>query len=109
LLAGRDGLHAPVGRDTDQVVSVVESCDHRIVGRVGVLLLLAGWATLDAATWRRRSALAVPRSVLVLTILAGIGAAAVVVWSVGGDHGVWWIAGATVLAAIQLVAAARVS
>jgi hypothetical protein len=26
-----------------------------------------------------------------------------------GDHGIWWIAGAFVLAAIQLIAAARVT
>lgn len=35
--------------------------------------------------------------------------AGLVLWSVPADHGAWWIAGASVLTAIQLLAAVRVS
>jgi hypothetical protein len=36
-------------------------------------------------------------------------AAGLVLWSVLGDHGLWWIVGAGVLAALQLIAAANVT
>jgi hypothetical protein len=36
---------------------------------------------------------------------AGIVAIALVIWSVLGDHGSWWIVGSVVLSAIQLRAA----
>jgi cation transport ATPase len=76
-----------------------------LVDGVGVLLLVAGWAILDTATWRRRYGLRVGREVLVLTAVGGATASGLVLWSVLGDHGAWWVAGATVLAAIQLSAA----
>src|SRR5262245_25394302 len=75
----------------------------------GLQLLVAGWASLDVATWRRRSALALGREVLVLAVLAGFAAAVLVAWSVLGDRGPWWIAGASLLAALQLLAAAKVT
>ncbi|HET7929064.1 MAG TPA: hypothetical protein VFM40_05870 [Actinomycetota bacterium] len=74
-----------------------------------MVLLVAGWVALDIATWRRRHRLSPSRAVRLLTQIAALGAAGVVAWSVLGDHGAWWIGGACVLAAIQLIAAVRVS
>jgi hypothetical protein len=72
---------------------------------VGVLLLMAAWAALDIGTWRRRRGLSLRRDLSVLTSTAGIAAISVVIWSVLGDRGSWWIVGAVVLSAIQLTAA----
>ena len=73
---------------------------------VGVLLLIAGWVVLDIATWRRRYEVSYPRGTVILAMIAGIASSAVLLWSVVGDHGAWWVLGAAVLAAIQLSAAA---
>ena len=74
---------------------------------IGVLLLVAGWAQLDIAAFRRRPAHSLPRGALVAAIVVGALALALIAWSVLGDHGAWWIIGALLLAAIQLVAAAN--
>jgi hypothetical protein len=55
--------------------------------RVGVLLLLGGWATLDIATLRRRGRLASRPGPLTTTAIAATGAAGVIAWSLLGDHG----------------------
>lgn len=94
--------------DTDRrLFSLSEGHGPSLIDSMGVLVLLAGWAVLDIATWRRRRGLLVRREVLVLTATAGIASIALVIWSVLGDHGAWWIVGAVVLAAIQLTAATR--
>jgi hypothetical protein len=68
---------------------------------------VAGWAALDIATWRRRRALSLRRTAIIVTATAGVIAVGLVLWSVLGDYGVWWIVGAMVLAAIQVTAAAK--
>jgi hypothetical protein len=78
-----------------------------VVDSIGVLLLVAGWAALDIATWRRRRALSLRRTAIIVTATAGVIAVGLVLWSVLGDYGVWWIVGAMVLAAIQVTAAAK--
>lgn len=90
-----------------RLFSLSQAHGPSLIDSVGVLLLLAGWAVLDAATWRRRRGLAPRREVLLLMATAAIAAVALVLWSVLGDHGAWWIAGAVLLAAIQLTAATR--
>jgi hypothetical protein len=86
----------------------VRGTGRRWVDGVGVLLLLARWATLDIATLRRRGRLASPGA-LTFTAIAALGGVGVIAWSVLSDHGSWWIVGAGVLAAIQLTAAVCVS
>lgn len=90
-----------------RLVSLSEAHGPSPIDGMGVLVLLAGWAVLDTATWRRRRHLSLRREALVLVATAGIAAVALVPWSVLGDHGAWWVAGAVLLAAIQLAAAAR--
>jgi hypothetical protein len=92
-----------------RLFSLSEEHGPSLTDGIGVLLLVIGWATLDIATWRRRRRLAPQRGVLVFEAIAALGAAGLIAWSVLGDHGAWWIAGACVLAAIQLMAAARAS
>jgi hypothetical protein len=92
-----------------RLFSLSEGHGPSLIDGVGVLLLLAGWATLDIATFRRRGQLVSRPSVLTFTAIAALGAAGVIAWSVLGDHGAWWIVGAGVLVAIQLTAAALVS
>jgi hypothetical protein len=90
-----------------RLFSLSEAHGPSLSDGMGVLLLLAGWAVLDIATWRRRRGLSPRREVLLLVASTGIAAVALVLWSVLGDHGAWWIAGAVILAAIQLTAAMR--
>jgi hypothetical protein len=90
-----------------RLFSLSEGHGPSLIDGMGVLFLLAGWAVLDIATWRRRRGLSPRRDVLMLIAAAGIAAVALVLWSVLGDHGAWWIVGAVVLAAIQLTAATR--
>lgn len=92
-----------------RLFSLSEEHGPSLTDGIGVLLLVIGWATLDMATWRRRRRLAPKRGVLAFAAIAAFGAAGLIVWSVLGDHGAWWIAGACVLASIQLISAARVS
>lgn len=100
------GLVAILLPDTDRrLFSLSEEHGPSLIDGVGVLLLLAGWAALDIATWRRRRGLSLRRDVLVLMSTAGIAAIALVIWSALGDHGSWWIVGAVVLSSIQLAAA----
>jgi hypothetical protein len=90
-----------------RLFSLSEAHGPSLIDSVGVLLLLAGWAVLDIAAWRRRRGLSLRREVLLLMATAGIAAVALVLWSVLGDRGAWWIVGAVLLAAIQLTAATR--
>jgi hypothetical protein len=90
-----------------RLVSLSEAHGPSLVDSVGALALLAGWTVLDVATWRRRRSLLLRREVLMVMAAAGIAAVALVLWSVLGDHGAWWIVGAVVLAAIQMTAATR--
>jgi hypothetical protein len=90
-----------------RLFSLSQAHGPSLVDGVGVLLLLAGWAVLDIASWRRRRGFRPRREVLLLIAAAGTAAVALVLWSVLGDHGAWWIVGAVLLAAIQLTAATK--
>jgi hypothetical protein len=92
-----------------RLFSLSEEHGPSLLDGVGVLLLVSGWAILDVATWRRRHTLHVRRGALLLTVVAAAAAAGLVLWSVLGDHGAWWAAGASVLAAIQVSVAASVT
>lgn len=80
-----------------------------LVDGVGILLILVAWMLLLGSVWRRRSRL--PRSAawrarVGASLLAG---AALTAWSVLGDHGSWWMLGAALLGAPQVMAAMEVS
>ena len=75
----------------------------------GALLLIVGWAILDAGTWKRRRALwSEGRRPMTWSFLAlaaaGMG---LIVWSVANDQGMWWLLGALVVAGVQIGAAAE--
>ncbi len=102
------GLVVIVLPDTGRrLFSLSQGHGPSLVDGMGVLLLLAGWAVLDVATWRRRRRCSPRREVLLPTAAAGVAAVALVLWSVLGDHGAWWVVGAVLLAAIQLTAATK--
>jgi hypothetical protein len=102
------GLVAILLPDTDRrLFSLSEGHGPSLIDGIGVLLLVAGWVVLDIATWRRRHRLSLRREILVLLAAAGIAGSALVLWSVLGDHGAWWIVGAVLLAVIQLTVATR--
>jgi hypothetical protein len=90
-----------------RLFSLSEAHGPSLVDSMGVLFLVAGWAVLDIATWRRRRLRSLRREALLLMATVGTAAVALVLWSVLGDHGAWWIVGAVLLAAIQLTAATR--
>lgn len=94
--------------DSDRrVFSISEAHGAALTDLVGAVVLVAGWAILDVQVWRGRRRLgAVGRSGLVLLSGAVLAGGVLVGWSVAGDAGWWWLAGAAVLAAVQLVAAA---
>ncbi len=89
-----------------RVFSISEGHGPGITDLVGALVLTTGWAVLDVQTWLgRRRLLALRRPRLLLLVVAGVGGAVVVAWSVGRDAGMWWLPGAALSAAAQLVAA----
>jgi hypothetical protein len=90
-----------------RLLSLSHAHGPALLDGIGVLALLGGWAVLDVASWRRRRGWWPPRAVLMVIAAAGIAAVSLVLWSVLGDHGAWWMVGAAVLAALQLTAAMR--
>lgn len=75
---------------------------------IGIVALVAGWAVLDVATWQRRRRLPLTLGTWAVIAVVGAVAAGIVLWSVLGDRGNWWVVGAIVLAALQLAMAAMV-
>jgi hypothetical protein len=100
---------APGADAGDRLFHLSELHGPSILDTVGIALLVLGWAVLDLATWRRRRVLSAGRPVRSVVAAVAVAAAAVVAWSVLGDHGSWWIVGAFVLAAIQVAAALMVT
>jgi hypothetical protein len=102
------GIVVILGPDRSRrLFSLSQAHGPSLIDSVGVLFLVAGWAALDTATWRRRRGRPLRREVRLLTVVAGTAAATLVLWSVLDDHGAWWVIGAVLLAAIQLAAAMR--
>jgi hypothetical protein len=107
-LLSTSGVALIVVPDTSpRIFSLSETHGPSLVDALGIVLLVSGWTILDLATWRRRGRLGLGSGVFALVGVIAAVAAGLVVWSVLGDHGAWWMAGAVILAAIQLLAAAR--
>ncbi|EAQ00078.1 hypothetical protein JNB_07904 [Janibacter sp. HTCC2649] len=68
---------------------------------VGVTILLVGWACLLVPLFRARSLIPAP-CLFLGVVLLGL---AVVVFSVAGDVGAWWVAGVLMAVGAQLGAA----
>lgn len=95
--------------DGDRLVSFSRTHGPAALDAVGAGVLVLAWSLLWVGVWRRRDRL--PRRG---TWWAGAGAVlacggVVLVWSVLGDHGAWWVLGAGAVAGVQLLAALLVS
>lgn len=84
------------------------SRDHgpSAVDAAGTALVLAGWGLLVATVWRRRARVARRLGAVGITtgVVLLVAGGALIAWSVAGDHGAWWVAGAALAAAPQAVA-----
>lgn len=74
------------------------------IDAVGISVLLAGWVAFLFPLWSLRAEIQRRR----LTALAGVLGAGVTIWSVGTDSGRWWLVGAALLVAVQVIAALSV-
>lgn len=79
------------------------------VDAVGAILLIVGWCLLLVAVWRHRHALPTRWTWRLVAATVVVVAASVLVWSVSGDHGMWWLAGAAMLAGVQIAGAVLVT
>lgn len=71
------------------------------IDAVGIGVLLAGWVAFLVPLWSFRAEIQRRR----LTALGGVLGAGVTVWSVSTDSGRWWMVGAALLVAVQVMAA----
>jgi hypothetical protein len=89
-----------------RLFSISESHGPGVMDLVGALVLATGWAILDVRIWRgRHRLLALRRPLLLLLVVAALGGALLVGWSVERDAGLWWLLGVALLAGAQLAAA----
>lgn len=89
-----------------RLFSISESHGPGVMDLVGALVLATGWAILDVHIWRgRHRLLALRRPLLLLLVVAALGGALLVGWSVERDAGLWWLLGVALLAGVQLAAA----
>lgn len=97
--------------DADRrLFSISEGHGPGVTDLIGALLLTAGWIALDVRIWLgRRRLLGLCRQWLVPLVLATVVGAVVIVWSVTQDAGMWWMAGAALVAGAQVTAAVVVS
>lgn len=98
-----------LANDDTRLVSISRTHGPSVVEAFGVALLLAAWLLLLAGIWTRRAHLPRDGRFVALSgmlLIVGLGLTA---WSVLGDHGLWWLLGAALLAGPQLLAAAAVS
>lgn len=72
-----------------------------LVDALGMLMLVLGWLLFVVPLWRLRSSIRWRRRLG----LVAMSAAVLTVWSVVTDTGAWWVLGAAVLVAVQVVAA----
>jgi hypothetical protein len=92
-----------------RLISLSDLHGPSLVDTLGIVALVAGWIVLDLATWRRRRLIRLRTAGLAFVAGGVVAAGGLVVWSVLGDQGSWWIVGAVVLSVIQLAAALRAS
>ena len=83
------------------VFRLSETHGPTITDTIGVLMLLVGWSAILLPLIRHRSLIELPKTSAAIALVG----AAVVVWSIATDSGLWWIVGAVVLVGVQLIAA----
>lgn len=107
LLCSLTGTALMALPDPDRrLFSISETHGPGVLDMIGALVLTAGWTVIYAQIWRgRRRLLAVRRSRLLALVLVALIGAFIVAFSVRRDAGMWWLPGALVLAAAQVVAA----
>jgi uncharacterized membrane protein YidH (DUF202 family) len=97
--------------DGRRLVSISRNHGVSTVDSVGIALIVAGWALVVSGVWQRRRR--VFRRLRRAGVAAGAGVViaglALIVWSVTGDHGAWWVAGVVLAVAPQLAAAIAAS
>ena len=86
--------------DDDRVVSISATHGPSAVDLAGTLVLLAAWAPVPLALWRRRSA-APPRVWRLALLLAALGLVALAV-TIRFDVGWWWVVPVAGLVLVQV-------
>jgi hypothetical protein len=88
-----------------RVVTLSEDHGPSAVDLVGVVLLVAAWMVPATVVWRRRSRLlALPVGARAAGVAVAAAGAAILVTSIAGDAGAWWMLGAALLALAQVAA-----
>jgi hypothetical protein len=85
----------------ERIISFSEEHGPSLVDALGVLMLVLGWLLFLVPLWRLRSSIRWRRRLGHVAISAAV----LTVWSVVTDTGAWWVLGAAVLVAVQVVAA----
>lgn len=107
VLAGVVAIALP--DDDVRIISFSRSHGPSLVDAFGILLIVVAWVFVVRVIWRGRVRLARSRVWRTLALPCVLAGTALIVWSVLGDHGAWWMLGAGILAALQVTAAATVS
>ena len=90
--------------DGPRLVSLSRTHGPSALDVLGIVTLLAGWGALDQALWSQRKGLLTrlrTSRLLAGAFLAGLGVGPIVA-SVFGDYQQWWVAGALLLAGLQV-------
>jgi hypothetical protein len=106
LLGSSVGVGLVAAPDSDErLFSISRTHGPSLVDAIGSVILVAAWVVLLAGIWKGRHRLPRNRllwgSVLLVAAMAG----ALLVWSITGDRGRWWMFGGSVLLSLQLGAA----
>jgi hypothetical protein len=85
-----------------RVVSLSEAHGPSVLDAIGSLLVVAGWASLETAIWRRRGRLRdLPRRTRFLGMALIVAGLAILVPTIALSLGAWWVVGVVAAVAVS--------